>query len=242
MKKERIDGLDIFRGMALVSMIFYHFTYDLNYFHVISVNMNHSINFLIIRYTIITMFLLSVGMGLALAHKNTIKWKSIRKRILQLGLSSLSVSIATSILFPDSWIYFGILHLILLASLITLPLLKFPKITMLLSIVILVGSIIGLLHTHELYAFLKTPLGLPLHTQDLIPIFPWLAVVLIGTLIVHYNFVQKIFNHKLFNSTSNIYKILKVMGQHSLLIYLTHQIILFGAFTLYFKLVYLFNN
>jgi len=234
MKRQRIDGLDIFRGFAILCMILYHFTYDLNYFRIISVNMNHSPSFIIARYTIISMFLLSVGISLTLAHKNRINWANIRKRILQLSLASLAVTIVTSIIFPTTWIYFGILHFVLFASLITLALLKFPKITLLLTLLIFIGSLTGMLHMHGLYALLQNPLNLPQYTEDLFPLFPWLGVVFVGTLIVHYNLHQKIFGFKIFNNRFTINKFLKKMGQNSLLIYLIHQPILFGAFELYF--------
>ena len=159
----------------------------------------------------------------------------MRKRVLQLGAASLVVSVATYFVFPTSWIYFGILHFILVASLITMMLLKFPKITLLLSITILIGSATHILHLNGLYALLKEPLSLPTHTEDLVPLFPWLAVVFIGTLLVHHNLHQKIFTLPLFNTKFRINRMLQKMGQNSLLIYLIHQGVLFGAFQLYFR-------
>ena len=235
MQTQRIDGLDIFRGLAILCMVLYHFTYDLNYFQIISVDMNHTAGFLLVRYTIMSMFLVSVGMSLALAHKNMIKWSSVRKRILQLGLASLTVTVATAMVFPNSWVYFGILHFVLLASLITLPLLRFPKTTLVLAILILLGSATKLLHMHVIYTFLKIPLSLPPYSEDLVPLFPWLAVVFIGVVIVEYDLHQKIFGHKIFNISSPIHKILKKMGQHSLIIYLIHQPILFLGFELFVR-------
>jgi uncharacterized membrane protein len=234
-KTKRIDGLDIFRGFAILAMILYHFTYDLNYFRIISLDMNHSPATLVIRYTIISIFLLSMGMSLALVHNRAIKWSSMRKRILQLGLASLLVTVATYFVFPSSWIYFGILHFILVASLITVMLLKFPKVILLLTLVILIGSATHLLNMNWLYALLKEPLSLPKYTEDLVPLFPWLAVVFMGTLVIHYNLHEKIFNISLFNTKFCINRLLKKMGQHSLLIYLVHQAIIFGAFELYFR-------
>ena len=235
MKTKRIDGLDIFRGFAILAMVLYHFTYDLNYFHIISLDMNHSSITLLIRYTIITIFLLNMGISLALAHKDAIRWSAMRKRVLQLGSASLLVTLATYFVFSSSWIYFGILHFILVASLITVMLLKFPKVTLGLTLIILIGSVTHLLNMHTLYALLQGPLALPSHTEDLVPLFPWLAVVFIGTLLVHYHLHEKIFNLPLFNVKFRINKLLKKMGQNSLLIYLIHQVILFGAFELYFR-------
>jgi len=235
LKRKRINGLDIFRGFAILAMVLYHFTYDLNYFRIISLDMNHSLTILLIRYTIITIFLLSMGMSLALVHNNGIRWGSMRKRVLQLGSASLLVTLATYFVFPTSWIYFGILHFILVASLITVILLKFPKILLLFSIMILIGSATHTLHLHGLYALLKEPLSLPLHTEDLVSLFPWLAVVFLGTLLVHHNVHQKIFTLPIFTTKLFINRLLQKMGQNSLLIYLIHQGILFGAFELYFK-------
>ncbi len=234
MKIERINGIDIFRGVAILCMILYHFTYDLNYFRIISVDLNHTSSFLLARYTIMSMFLLSVGMSLALAHQHYVNYAAIGKRILLLGLASLTVTIATYFIFPHSWVYFGILHFVLIASLISLPLLKFPKITLALAILILVGSASKQLHLHLLHEQLRMPLSLPPHTEDIVPLFPWLAVVLLGINLVQYNVHQKIFTQKIFTPNVWFTKLLKTMGQNSLFIYLIHQPILFGAFELYF--------
>jgi len=236
MKLQRIDGLDIFRGFAILAMMIYHFTYDLNHFHIVSLHMNQTLEFRIIRYIIVSMFLLSVGMSLALVHKEKLKWSSIRKRIFTLGLASLTVTITTYMMFPHSWVYFGILHFILIASLITISLLKFPKVLQLFVVLIAVGTLTKTLHMHGLYAELQIPLSLPTHTEDLLPLFPWIAVVFIGAIIVHYGLHKTIFTSRIFNTSSKFQQILKKMGQHSLLIYLIHQPIIFGAFELYFMI------
>ena len=52
--KKRVIGLDVFRGWALLFMMTYHFTFDLNYFRFIHVDMNHEPMFLLSRYTIMS--------------------------------------------------------------------------------------------------------------------------------------------------------------------------------------------
>ncbi len=234
MQQKRIIGLDIFRGLALLMMMMYHFTYDLNYFRFINVDMNHSTGFLLFRYTIMSIFLLSVGMSLMLVHKKAIRWASMRKRILQLGLASLIVSVVSYFIFPSSWIYFGILHFILFASIILLPLRHFPKITLISALLILVASATKLLDMHSLFSLLQMPLHLPHHTEDLVPFIPWIAVVLLGMSLVQHNLHTKIFSAKIFTIHSPLHRVLKMMGQNSLLIYLSHQVVFFGAFELYF--------
>ncbi|CAA6822724.1 MAG: Unknown protein [uncultured Sulfurovum sp.] len=236
MHKQRLQGLDIFRGMALFLMIIYHFIFDLNYFLIVSINMNENLFFLLLRYAIMGMFVLSVGMSLVLTHQAHINWKNIAKRIIQLGLASLLVSLATYMIFPDSWVYFGILHFILFSSLLVLPLINFPKITLFLALFILVGSSTGILHLHQLFELLQEPLGLPSpHSQDLVPIFPWLAPLFMGMFLVQSNYHQKIFSHPFFKKHTPMHTLLKKMGQNSLLIYLLHQPFLFLGFEFYFK-------
>ena len=237
MKNRRVIGLDIFRGWALLLMIIYHFSYDLNYFHIIEINLNSSIFFQLFRYTIISMFLLSMGISFSLVHRKSISWSKLKKRILLLGLASLAVSVATYLLFPNSWVYFGILHFILLSSLLALPFLKHPKVALVSAILIFIGSATKSLTVHSLFNFLQPILHLPpMHTEDLVSIFPWFGVVLIGTVITYYDIYLKIFTQKIFSSNTPLNKLLKFLGQHSLLIYLIHQPILFVAFESYFKL------
>jgi len=236
MTTERIDGLDIFRGWAILFMVLYHFTYDLNHFHIISVNMNQATEFLISRYIIMTLFILGVGISLALVHKPYIRWRSVKKRLLLLGLASTLVSIATYIEFPNAWVYFGILHFILLSSILVLPFLSYPRVTLALSIVILIGSFYDILNMHTTFNFLQPILHLPpLNTEDLVPLTPWFAVVLIGTLFVHYNLYKKFFNLPIFSVNFLPNSVLKFMGQNSLVIYLIHQPILFLSFMLFLK-------
>ncbi|CAA6810225.1 MAG: Unknown protein [uncultured Sulfurovum sp.] len=233
---KRISGLDIFRGVAILLMVTYHFIYDLNHFNLITIEINQNPLLLIFRYIIMSMFILGVGMSLVLVHQHAVNWKSLRKRLIQLGLAAIAVSISTYIVFPDSWVYFGILHFILLSSFLVLPLIKLPKITLFLAVVIFIGSSTHYFHLHDLFALLKEPLCLPSpSSQDLVPLFPWLTPLLTGMLIVQYKLHEKIFNHKIFNINFSINKILKKMGQNSLIIYLIHQPILFLSFDLYFR-------
>lgn len=234
--RKRIEGLDIFRGVALLLMMTYHFIYDLNHFKLIEVEINQSIPLLVLRYVIMTMFLMGAGMSLVLAHQHGLNWKSIQKRIVQLGLAAFAVSLATYIVFPDAWVYFGILHFILLSSLLLLPFINSPKTTLTLAIFIFIGSHMEYLHLHDLFALLKEPLGLPSpHSQDLVPLFPWLSPMLLGMFLVQSQYHQKIFGHKIFNMNFSLNKLLKKMGQYSLVIYLLHQPILFLGFDFYFK-------
>jgi uncharacterized membrane protein len=208
MQQKRLDGLDTFRGFAIFLMIIYHFIYDLTDFGLIDLQMNSTLWVLIFRYSIITMFLFVVGVSLALVHAKGVNYNSLKKRLFFLTLSALLVSLTTYILFPKHWIYFGILHCILVASLITIPLLKYPKLNLILVPLIFFGWLSEHLNFHFLYLLLQEPLNLPTnYSLDRIPLFPWLSVILLGALVAHYKLHTKIFNISLFNNNTKVHHI-----------------------------------
>lgn len=237
MKQKRIVGLDVFRGWAILFMIMYHFVYDLNLFHILTFDMNHNLFSLLVRYSIMSMFIISVGMSLSLAHKKFIHWGKLRKRTFILFLAASIVSIATYVEFPHSWVYFGILHFIVFSTFLALPFLGYPKLTALIIIVILLGHLTGTLHMHSLFSIVQPILNLPpFISQDIVRLVPWFAVLLIGTLMVHYRLHERIFTQSFFETQFSINKTLEFMGKNSLLIYLLHQPILFFGFDSYVKL------
>ncbi len=231
---QRINAIDIFRGFAILLMMVYHFSYDLNYFHFISVHFSREIFWLSFRYTIVTMFLLSVGISLVLAHRDGISIKRLQKRAILLGGSSILVTTVTYIQFPHTWVYFGILHFIFVASFLVLPFISHPRVSLVVAIVIFVLSAMGYLNFHELYICLRPILHLPRYTEDFLPIFPWLGVVLLGITIgryhIRYKFIPDI-------RAKGWLKLPALIGRHSLLVYLLHLPIIFGVVYLYAILV-----
>jgi len=233
MQTQRINALDIFRGWAILLMIAYHFGYDLKYFGYISADLDHDTFWVYSRYVIVSMFLLSMGMSLKLAHTPHIKWAKMRKRTLILGGASLLVSLATYLQFPHTWVYFGILHFALVASWAGLLFLPYPRLTLATAIIIFTGSFFGVLHTNGLFSLLQTPLHLPPgYTQDLVRFFPWFGAVLMGMVIVMYHLHIKLFSHAFFHPNPLPNRTVAFLGRHTLIIYLIHQAVLFGIFTL----------
>lgn len=232
MKNNRIDTIDIFRGWAIVLMMGYHFGYDLNLFGYIHVQPNSDIKWIVARYTIITIFLLSMGMSLKLVHFDSIRWQKVAKRSVILGGASILVTISTYISFPSSWVYFGILHFIFVSSLVGLLFLSYPRFSILVAISIFVASALGWLRFHNLYILLKEPLHLPRYTQDFVPFFPWFGVVLIGIVLVSYGVHHRLPKDGFWSLNSSFNRVLSFMGRHSLIIYLIHLPAIFGIFML----------
>jgi len=233
MKNNRLIELDIFKGYAIVLMVLFHLFYDLNYFKYIHIDLTHDIFWIVARYIIVTMFLLAVGISLAMTHKGKVQWSKVKKRVLILGGASALITLITYIIFPHTWVYFGILHFILLASLFGLLFLPYPLFSLIVGFIMLIGSQMGWLDMHWLFSLLQEPLYLPNHTEDLVPFVPWFAVVLIGIAVTKYGYHEKVLKNRFFKPTLVHNRTLAILGRNALVIYLVHQPIFFGLFLLF---------
>jgi uncharacterized membrane protein len=233
MTTKRLVELDVFRGWAILLMVIFHITYDLNYFHFIKINLHTHIFWSNFRYLIVTIFLLSVGISLSMTHYPKIQWQKMLKRTVILGTLSLIITVATYFVFPKSWVYFGILHFILTASWIGLLFLPYPRLSLLVALLILIGSAMGWLHMHGVFSLLQDSLHLPpKFTEDVLLPFPWLAAVLIGISLTRYNLHTKLLQNKFLAAHTKVNTLLAFFGRHALLIYLIHLPLLFGLFML----------
>jgi uncharacterized membrane protein len=237
-KQKRLLGIDVFRGWAIFLMVIFHLSYDLQYFKIIDFHIQTNIFFIWFRFLIVSMFLLTVGISLKLAHQKRINWSKIKKRSLQLILASVAVTIVSYIIFPNMWIYFGILHFILLSSFILLPLLNYPYTALTLAISIFIGFQLGVVHMHWLFQLLMVPLNLPpTISVDIVRFFPWVSFILIGMAMGTLNWHTKVFDNNFFNREDKKNNFFRVMGRHALIIYLVHQPLIFGVFLLIKKTV-----
>lgn len=224
-KKPRLHYLDVIRGTAIILMTIYHFCFDLDNFQYIQLDMDRDIFWRVFRYMIVSMFLVTMGISLALTHSTGLCWKCLRKRSIFLGGAAILVSIGSYLQFPQSWIYFGILHFILFASWAALPFINQATLSLVTAMIILWGSYSGWLHTRPLFDTLQPLLHLPKgYTEDLVNVFPWFAAVLIGI------FVAAMGWHKIPRlSPAPWNQKIAFLGRHALLIYLIHQPLLIGA-------------
>lgn len=222
---KRLLWVDALRGFAIALMIIFHFCYDLRYFHHVNWNVPNGPNWWQFRYVILSLFIFTAGVSLYLAHSNGIKPKAFASRLFQIVAAALIVSLASSFLFRDSWIYFGILHFIAAASLLGLPLVCFPKLALLCGTGLLLGYWTNLLNNAWPFEYFASLL--PSRTEDFVPFFPWLGVFYLG--IGAAAFVPV---HKIAIAPIKPIRVLAEMGRHGLIIYLIHQPILFLFFWL----------
>src|SRR6218665_519880 len=101
-------------------MMAYHLCWDLSYFRFIAADVGYDPTWVAIARSILATFLFLVGVGLVLGHGNGIRWRSFWRRWLFLVAGALIITLATWFTFPQSFVYFGVLHAIALFSLMGL--------------------------------------------------------------------------------------------------------------------------
>lgn len=212
--------------MAIMMMAAYHFCFDLDYFGVIHQDFNHETFWLTARAIIVSLFLTLSGISLVLA--SSLDMRHFGMRQARLLAAALMVTAGSYALFPKSYIYFGILHFIFAASLIGRLFLRIPNVAMVSGLLVIAA---GLGFSNPVFdlPYLQW-IGLMTHkpyTEDYVPIFPWLGVVLIGIFLGNLLFV-KLKPAWIYRECPKL-KIPSFLGRHSLAVYLLHQPILIGV-------------
>lgn len=226
----RVYLVDQLRGVAIVLMIYFHFSFDLAHFGFTQSDFYHDPYWLNLRTFIVSLFLFVMGSSLVLATSNGIQYKRFAKRIGLLLLFSVLITLNSYFMFPGRVIIIGILHFILLASLLGLFFLKFYYLNLFAGVAII---LIGVTVQHTMFDnnWLHW-LGMMTHkpsTEDYVPLVPWFGVVLLGVFFMKYAqyspklnlIIQRKIDHPVADA-------LTVLGRHSLIIYVVHQPILFG--------------
>ncbi|MDR2243952.1 MAG: DUF1624 domain-containing protein [Burkholderiales bacterium] len=222
----RLPWLDISRGLALWAMIVYHFCFDLQWFGVIKADFYRDPFWTTTRTFIITSFLLIVGISLFVARARDIRPRAFWLRVVKIAVCALIVSIASYILFPESFIYFGVLHFIAIASILAWPFAAYPRFALIFGITVVLA---GITFSHSLFdtralSLIGFVTELP-RTEDYVPLFPWLGVVLIGIGAAPSLPIRKAIP----SSPSPTARLLTWMGQRSLWVYMLHQPILIAV-------------
>jgi len=217
--------LDFIRGVAIILMILFHLSFDLNNFHFIEIDIynREGLHWFYFRMVIVTLFLLSVGISLALVHQDNIDYKKIFQRFITLSIASTIITIASFITFPHSWIYFGVLHFITVASLLAIPFTHSKYLSLFMGIAIITLFNLHIIDMSFLYNFFQPLFNLPKYTEDLVSFSPWFGVVLVGIFLGK----ERLFLFPL--PINRVTKQISFIGKYSLFIYLIHQPIFFGV-------------
>lgn len=228
--------LDLLRTTAILLMVVYHFAFDLRYFYGWPIDVFHGSWWVLQKTTAIT-FLLVSGLSAAVSHhrmhqKNLTlqaEWLHIGKRASIILGAGLLVNIGTYAMDPDTYIRFGILHLIGTSALLLMFFASLREGTILLGLLLTLST--NTIRSALPPSVLLIPLGSPptnFISLDYFPLLPWLGVILIGFGLGHFFYVRwtswrKNQLFQLLETGHSKLETLTFPGRHSLLLYLLHQ-------------------
>ncbi|MBC7994590.1 MAG: DUF1624 domain-containing protein [Rhizobacter sp.] len=119
MTPSRFDRLDALRAVAILWMAAFHFCFDLNYFKFVQQDFYRDPFWTVQRSVIVSLFLFCAGFGQAVAWEQGQSWPRFWRRWTQVAGCALLVTAGSYLMFPRSFISFGVLHGIALMLIIT---------------------------------------------------------------------------------------------------------------------------
>ncbi len=213
-------------------MVAFHGCYDLTYFGYAHFRMLEDPWWTGWRTLIVSSFVLLAGISLSLSRAGS--KRSATTRLLQLGACAAVISVATAFLFGARWIYFGVLHFFVVATLVTRPLLRHASVLGVAGLILFaLGWVLGFDAMNPAWLNWVGLAAQKPQTEDYAPLIPWLGLFWIGvwagqrfpglagpasaTAVRRPNIVL----HRLSLGT-------QYLGRHSLAVYMAHQPLLFG--------------
>jgi uncharacterized membrane protein len=223
----RFDRLDVLRAVAIVWMAVFHLSFDLNHFRIIRQNFYTDPFWTWQRTAIVTLFLLCAGIGQAVAIDQGQGWRRFWRRWSQVAACAALVSLGSYLMFPNSWISFGVLHGIAVMLIMLRLTARWGAWLWLLGLLAL------LLPHFVAHPWFDTRLtnwvGLVTRkpvTEDYVPILPWLGVMWWGCAAGQW--VLRHRRHWLTGSVPRAVRPLATLGRWSLSFYMLHQPVLIG--------------
>ncbi|MCD7110304.1 DUF1624 domain-containing protein [Rhizobium sp. DKSPLA3] len=240
-RRRRLGWLDVVRGIAILAMASYHFSWDLEYFGYLAPATVSTGLFKYYARGIASSFLLLAGFSLVLGHVPRFRRRAFLIRLAKIAAAAAVISLATWFAFPSGFIFFGILHSIAAASLIGLLFLRLPVVV---TLAAAAAAFVAPLYLRS--AFFDTPAlwwvglseTLP-RSNDYVPLLPWLAPFLtgiaLGRIALAGNWLDRTAPSD--GRPNKAARGLAFAGRHSLPIYLIHQPLLLSLVAL-FAMVY----
>lgn len=237
-KQRRYSLIDAMRAVAVINMILYHLYYDILYFFTDWMTVNATTPLPVWERMICSAFILISGVSLNFSRRGY-------RRGIILGLCALALTLVTYLFTPDLIIWFGILHFLCVAILLTTalrPLLDKldPLAGMILSFVLFmlcygipsgyIGifsfPLVSLPEALYRYKWLSVVgfLSKDFYSADYFPVLQWIFLYHFG-----YHLWRFIKEKQLDRLFYRRIPVLDLIGRHSLLIYMAHQPILYGA-------------
>ncbi|EXL01496.1 hypothetical protein BG46_14280 [Brucella anthropi] len=223
--KARVYMVDAWRGLAIAGVVLFHFVWDLEFTGFISGVAYHPL-WLGFGRVLAGSFVMLVGISLALSSRSRFRPSAYLLRLTKIGVAAVAITLVTWYVFAATFIYFGILHAIAVATLVgTL----FQRTPWWLSLASGAGMlVVPSLWQSELFdtrwlAWIGFAQNVP-PSNDFVPVFPWVGITLMGmagTKVLIDNRKEYALDHML--PIGRPKNALVWLGKRSLIIYLFHQ-------------------
>ena len=211
-------------------MAIYHFSWDLAFHGYLGADVGGDPGWILFARSIAASFLFLVGVSLVLAGRNGLDRSRFLRRLVLVTVSAGAITIVTIFVFPESYIFFGILHCIAVASVLALPFLRLHAVLVAVTAALFIAAPFFIAHPlFDHPALLWVGLGTYFpRSNDYVPLFPWFGAVLGGIVAARLALAYA----PAAPEPPNAAKPFVWAGRHSLAIYLIHQPLFYGLVAL----------
>ena len=234
---QRFDCIDLLRGLSIVWMTVFHFSFDLNQFGYTRQNFYMDPVWTVQRTAIVSLFLFCAGLSQAVAIAQGQTSGGFLRRWQQVAGCALLVTAGSYYMYPKSFIYFGVLHGIAVMLLVVRFTHHWGRWLWLAGSIVFTMKFIAYyaINTVTSATFLNEKaynwLGLitvkPI-TEDYVPLVPWLGVMWWGLAAGQWLLAHR--RQWLAQPVPLVARPLVLLGRWSLSWYMLHQPILIGGF------------
>ena len=216
--------IDFARGIAVISMLIYHFLFDMYYFD--KLDLSYEFLYYVPRF-IASSFIFISGLCLAITCGSSC-FKRKAKRAAKYFAIAVAITAVTYVIIGKGFVVFGILHFISVAMVLGVFFARKPILSLTTGFtVILLGLVLS---DMRFSTYLFVWLGLipeDFYTLDYFPIIPWFGVFLLGVFFGNYYKPVKDFRFPLGDYIS-------FLGRNSLKIYLIQHPIIVLILQIYY--------
>jgi len=244
----RYGRIDALRGLAMVWMTAFHFCFDLSHFGYWPQDFRGDPFWTLQRTCIVSLFLLCAGLGQAVAWQRALGWRRFVLRWWRIAACALLVTVGSAVMFPRSFIYFGVLHgMAVMLLVVRWTAGRSPRWLLLAGVLALASPQLAAWLLHGPLAGLADACnGRALNwlgwitrkpfTEDYVPVFPWLGVMWMGMACGRWLLERRspLVQGRLPAGLGP----LALLGRHSLGYYMLHQPVMIGALMLWGKMAH----
>ena len=226
MIKERLWEIDLARGLAIIKMVIFNYSFALFYLGIYT--FKEGLSF---QGWAAAVFIFLAGLSLTISYSRIKdrKPREIFKKFFLRGVRvfgyGILITVITFILFPNVFIIFGVLHFIGVSIIIGQFFLKYRKLNLFLGLSIIILGFYLQNFTFD-FPWLLWLGFVPKNfsTFDYFPILPWFGITLLGIFSGNILYKNGKRSFKIKDLSNNVItKFLGFLGRNSLAIYLIHQ-------------------